>query len=279
MREAIRLEEVNDLQQVQAFVVLDTIQLCAAIVSCIACFSLPRRPSLMHDDLLVDGQYTVSALARYTFAWAGPTLNLAKSIPKLELTDIPLLHLHSRSFYLEQFFDRQIIGDHLLKRLLLTHWLEISFQTLFAIGMATAGFLPQLAMLGLLRLLEQKSEDPAFYRSAWALVIGLGLAVLIQSWSEAWLHWIVYSRLALTLRTELSAMIFTKAMRRKDVKGVAEEVDIAKTDVTQAKSAETPAKPDDSDATGDLEEGLQKTRQATINLVVRLFCLPIQDLH
>ena len=247
--EAKRLQSVYNARRLDVFPILDTVQLCAALIVCVSLFSLPRRPHLTSEGLDVDGQYTVSALGRYTYAWAGAILKKAREVEKLELTDIPRLHLQMRARYLENRFS-VLSGDHLLKRIWKKHWVELVFQTVFTIAFSIAEFAPQFVMLALLKLLEQRSTAPSFYQSAWGLLLALVFSILAFSWAETWVHWMVYSRLGLPLRAELSAMVFTKAMRRKDVKGVADASDDIKV---------------------DHDEGLQKTRQATVNLVVSLF--------
>ena len=79
-------------------------------------------------------------------------------------------------------------------------------------------------------------------------VLGLGISMLLTSWIETWLHWIIWSKMGAPVRTELSAMIFAKFTRRKDVTGAAKKV------------AENAAQEDG-------EEDIQKTRQGIINLI------------
>ena len=79
-------------------------------------------------------------------------------------------------------------------------------------------------------------------------VLGLGVSVLLASWIETWLHWIIWAKMGAPVRTELSAKIFTKFTRRKDAVGAARKIsgNISK---------------------GDEEEDIQKTRQGIINLI------------
>ena len=107
--------------------------------------------------------------------------------------------------------------------------------------------------------------------------------------------WIVWARLGQPIRTELSAMIFDKATRSKDVKGVqkakqnidvdavhATSVPAALSEMDDQDSAEThqvsgsmPGQAGIAMAEDSSEEDVQKSRQSTINLVVRLVSLII----
>ena len=268
--EGLRLQKTSDLRELNIFIVLDAVQLFAGLLSFLSCFSLPRRPSLVLNGHPVDGQYTVSALHRYTFAWAGDVLRLARFNKSFDLENIPKLHLRVRSMYLEGYFrDLRKDKDHLLKTLLLAHAPALVFQTFFAIGSCILQFAPQVVMFALLKLLEQRANIPGFTRAAWALVLALGLATLASAWGEAWTHWMFISRLGIPIRSELSALVFSKATRRKDVKGVqtqkehvSQETPPVPADALEVSSTLKGAAPDAS------EEGMQKSRQGTINLVV-----------
>lgn len=84
------------------------------------------------------------------------------------------------------------------------------------------------------------------------------------------------------IRSELSAIIFTKATRRKDVKHVAKSKTLTASTTKKAQAAELEqpisATSKDSSLVEDLkeedeeaaEEDSQKSRQATINLIGRM---------
>lgn len=266
---------------------LDAVQFLATLFCCISSLSLPRRPSLFDKGHPVDGQYTTSALGRYTFAWAGRILFLAKSKKTLDLLDLPKLQFRARSAYLNAYFDSMKKRDKLWRAIILTHVHEIIFQTFYAIGHSAAQFVPQLAMYWLLKTIEQRSSDTPSSKAAWGLVFALGSSVILASWGQAWNHWIAWARLSQPVRSELSAMIFTKATRRKDVKGVGKAKIISTveslsgTTATElnSPSGKNPTEPDPIagidpvqgaiDRVGDTDgDDIQKSRQSTINLVV-----------
>ena len=196
------------------------LQLGAATISLFACLFLPRRPSVYHKSQTVDKQYTVSAINRWTWTWASEFLSLARINKRLNLSDVPQLHFGARSSYLAGHFTLMKPRDRLWKTLFRVHWREFMVQWLLSLAQGVIQFAPQLAMYKLLELLEDQSEKTSIAAIAWAYVIGLGASIILAAWMEAWLHWIVLGRLGLLVRIELSALIFSKSMRRKDVKGV-----------------------------------------------------------
>ena len=275
------------------FFLLDFLQLCFAAVCILACLSLPRRPVVEEKGTLVDGQYTASAFDRYTFAWAGTTLVLARNKKTLDLDDMPKLHVEGRSAYRLQYFSKLKIRDQLWKTLLFAHLPELMFQTLFTAFQCVSKFIPQLFMYLLLKRLESRTEGNSSDLRTWGLVVALGMAILLSGWTLTWLAWIVWARLGQPIRTELSAMIFGKATRRKDVKGMqkskqATDIDSfngtgistafpgtndQKTTEAHPISGPSPGQAETAKAEEALEEDVEKSRQSTINLVVRI-CFP-----
>ena len=272
-----------------AFVVLEVLQSCAAVICFLACLSLPRRPVVEDEGTRIDGQYTGSAFERYSFAWAGATLVLARKNKTLGLDDLPKLHMKGRSAYLQENLKTVKNRDQLWKTLVFAHLPELLFQTILATLESAAQFLPQLVMYQLLKRLESPARGDSADKTTWGLVAALGLAMVISSWSQNWLFFIVWARLGQPIRTELSIMIFGKATRRKDVKGMQKskqatnvdtlngtnlstafsESDDQNTTEPHANSASSPGQAEDVKAEDLLEEDIQKNRQSTINLVVR----------
>ena len=279
----------NDLEVHSVFVALDAVQILAVLICSLASLSLPRRPSVFDRAHAVEGQYTVSAVSRYTFGWAGKMLALARNQKTLDLSDLPKLHLKARSAYLQGDFESRKKRDSLWKGLVIAHYAEIIFQTIYAVAQSAAQFAPQLAMYWLLKTIEKRSNGAETAKVAWAFVLALGLSIVFASWGQAWAHFIAYARLAQPVRSELSAMIFSKATRRKDVKGVQKaktsaDMETIPRTVPFETNGSSPQKAVDPypvaavDAAGvvsgkaedDNDEDILKTRQSTINLVVSL---------
>ena len=276
-----------------AFVILDMLQVCAAILCCLACLSLPRRPTVEDGGTPVDGQFTVTALGRYTFAWAGVTLVLARKNKTLGLEDLPKLHVEGRSAYRQRYLSTLKTRDQLWKTLMSAHILELVFQNIFTALQAAAQFIPEFIMYQLLKRLELRAKGASADRAIWGLVIALGLGIILAAWTNTWLHWIVWARLGQPIRTELSAMIFGKTTRRKDVKGMQKSRQVTGLDTANGASISTafpgindqetaqthpmsglaPDQTETMTAEDASEEDTQKSRQSTINLVVRLIPL------
>lgn len=299
IRVVIRLSCLPSLWYYDAIVILDVLQACAAVICCLACLSLPRRPIVKEGGTPVDGQYTVSAFGRYSFIWAGVTLVLARKKKTLGLDDLPKLHVKGRSAYRQEYLSTLKIRDQLWMALVFAHLPELLFQTVFTVLQSATQFTPQLVMYQLLKRLESRTKGTSAGRATWGLVIALGLAIILSAWTQAWLHWIVWARLGQPVRTELSTMIFGKATRRKDVKGVQKskqatnkdavngtstattfpETNHQKTAETRPMSGSSPGQAEMGKAEDASEEDIQKSRQSTINLVVRFapFITCIQD--
>ena len=272
-----------------AFVVLEVLQICAAVICFLACLSLPRRPVVEDGGTRIDGQYTGSAFDRYSFTWAGATLVLARKKKTLGLDDLPKLHVEGRSAYLQEYLKTLKNRDQLWKTLVFAHLPELLFQTILSTFESVAQFLPQLVMYQLLKRLELRARGDSADKTTWGLVAALGLAMIVASWSQNWLFWIIWARIGQPIRTELSVMIFGKATRRKDVKGMQKSKQATNVDAVNGTniptafpesndqkttdphpiSGSSPGQAEDVKAEDVLEEDIQKSRQSTINLVVR----------
>ena len=258
-------------------IVLTAIQLAAALLSLISFLCLPRRPAVFDRGRLVDGQVTVSFLSRYTFAWASPVLSIARDRRGLELEQLPFLAHDTRSDSLQQRFNNEIQRDRLWKTMIWTFRWPFLKQLLLIVTVSITQFGPQFAMFNLLRLLEARNEGASVATVAWAWVFGLGLFMLLSSCIESWLFWIIWADVGTPIRSLLSALVFMKATRRKDVKGVQK----AKAQVEKdAASSNIPVVNESSGINGgdtapdagekaedDEDENFQKSRQSTINLV------------
>ncbi|KAL8825332.1 MAG: hypothetical protein Q9191_004481 [Dirinaria sp. TL-2023a] len=241
---------------------LDAVQFGAAIISMLLCALLKRRPDVYIGGHAVDRQYTTSLFGRWTFSWISGLLAFAKAEKGLDLEHLPKLHLNVRSGYLHDQISGLGEQRHLWKTLVLVHYKEALFQTLFTVAQAAVQFIPSYALYGLLNLLEQRSAGGSVDRA---------------SSMETWLFWIVWARLGALIRSELSAMIFTKATRRKDVKHVSKvkASEASTSGLSQSLELNQPINEPHKDGSSiktdqeelDHGEDMQKSRQATINLV------------
>lgn len=238
---------------------------------------LPRRPCVYLDGQSVDKEFSISILNRWTFIWADELLAFSKKNHGLEMLHLPRLPLRLRSSYLEKSFHKKKRSNVLWKDLLRVHRLDLAGQSLLSLSQGIMQFTPQLAMYKLLELLEQRSEGHAVAKEAWAWVFGLGFASILTAWLETQMHWIVWARMGSLVRSELSALIFSKSTRRKDVKGHPKartegniEANAATEPVANGlanQKRSQPGAPLPRPVEGDADEETQKSRQSVINLV------------
>ena len=257
-------------------IVLTAVQLAVALFSLITFVCLPRRPAVFDHGRLVDGQVTVSLLSRYTFAWASPVLAIARDRRGLELEQLPYLSYDTRSDSLQQRFNGEVQRNRLWKTMIWTFRWSFFKQLCLIVTVSVTQFGPQYAMFNLLRLLEARSEGASVAMIAWAWVFGLGLFMFLSACFESWLFWTVWSDLGTPIRSLLSALVFMKSTRRKDVKGVhkaklqvekdANAIDIPVINESSGVNGEDTAPQGEEQSEHD-DENFQKSRQSTINLV------------
>ncbi|CAG8171204.1 unnamed protein product [Penicillium salamii] len=210
---------------------------------------LPRRPDVFFNGKPVDRELSTSLLGRFSFSWAGGLLNYAAKKKTMELDDIPKLPASKRVGVLRENLEAVRGNRKLWKAIARAHPGALLAQTILSFVICFLNFGPQLALLKILQALELR--DTPFWNpaAAYIWVVALGGLMFLASSSEAWLFWIAYSKLGVPIYAELSAVVFAKAMRRKDVK--------------QSKKSK-----DDSDETkpsDDDEDALKKSRQSIIN--------------
>ncbi|PGH14094.1 hypothetical protein AJ80_06099 [Polytolypa hystricis UAMH7299] len=240
---------------------LTIVQIGVASLSACTATLIPRRPDVFRNGVVVDAQFTTSLLGRISFSWPGPLLAFTIKNRGLDVDDLPELNYNTRAKSLRTFFDEASKKSRTLWKILLYRYRSALLLQLFlTCTSAILSFTPQLALLGILRSLEARGSEKWDPSTAWTWVFLLGGSLFIHSTIEAWLFWIVYSKLGIVVYEELSAVIFAKSMRRKDVKGQQKPAG-KKADGSISGSAEH-RKDDD-----DEEDDAQKTRQATINLV------------
>ena len=153
------------------------------------CFLLiPRRPDVYHNGSIVDRQNTVSVLGKFTFAWSTPLLAFAAKNKGLDYDDLHDIDHEIRSKSLRQNFDAIGKKDKLWKAIFLSHKKHFIMQWTLQIICSICNFLPQIALLYILRTLERRDGGEDISYRAWLLVIALGASVTVSSWIEAWMY-------------------------------------------------------------------------------------------
>ncbi|KAL3420391.1 ABC transporter [Phlyctema vagabunda] len=228
--------------------------LCLSAIG-ICGFSLPRRPNLIYDGRPVDAQYTVSAIQRYSFAWARPLLLKAKAEGRLEYEHLPALDEAGRSkpllTRLSASTNTQGKARSLWIIIFAAHRARFFQQWLLTIASGFALYAPQLCMLKILTLLERRHDAETKSSDIWFWVLALGLAKISQVVIESWLEWVNWAILSVPVRSQLAAMIFQKSLRTKDIKG-------AQTHHGDRSEPE----PDRNDSNGNIDESLDDDSDA-----------------
>ena len=200
-----------------AIVVIDMVQgLCASILILLIILS-PRRPGLVIDGYAVDGQFSVALVHRLGFSWGSNILKQARNAKSLNMVDLPVLHREMRSSHLLFRFEAVKKQNALWKTIYFVH--QSVFLQHYALSLLQSGaqFVPQFSLYRLLKLLELGRPASATQNHACLWAGALGLSMLIAAWLETQLLWMVWTRLVICLRSELTALIYTKVLRKKDV--------------------------------------------------------------
>jgi len=250
--------------------VLRVSQLVLAIFTAFAGVSLTRRPEIYKDGIPVDRMYTVSALSRYSFSWCAHLLKLAHVKKRLELDDLPSMDHYTRSKDLSRSWESKDRPRKLWIEVAIAHKWPFIIQWSLTLIQAVGNFAPQFVTFHLLKILEERVVGYPVNNEAWIWVIVLTIATIGASWIEAWLFWISWSELAIPIRSQLSALVFQKSLRRKDVKGatkskkeIVEGPDLSETAMGDSSASDKP-----EILHGEEEgEGDPKTKQSTVNLI------------
>ena len=252
-------------------VTLSAVLFVAAFLLLCAYISIPRRPDVFRNGKVVDRQYTTSLIGRYGFSWPGSLLRFAAANKTLDISDLPEIDHEIRSKNLRHNFEAVGKKDKLWKSLFWSHKVSFIAQWILVTVTSITNFLPQIALLYILKALEDRDAGRASTLQLWGWVLALGASITLSSWIEAWLFFVVFSKLGIPIYEQLSAVVFGKAMRRKDIKGSGKKEEAAST-LTANGSVPGNQVPGSQgkDASKEEEEGdedTQQTRQSTINLI------------
>ncbi|CAK7221694.1 hypothetical protein SCUCBS95973_004586 [Sporothrix curviconia] len=251
-------------------------EVVAAVVVSFASVLLPRRPEVYYKNELVDRMYTTSALGRFTFSWPSDLMSLSVTKKNLDLVDMPRPDHRTRTVNVSANWKA---ADYPIRRLWLSiiraHAGPFALQWILTFGTAILNFAPQWVVLRLLRILEERTIGETFGIDVWIWVLWLGIAIIAQALLESYVFWLSWAELTVPIRAQLSALIFEKSMRRKDVKQSRKkpkEAAVGPTDPAIAAPATTDAPevevPEATDAEDEDDlESAKKTKQGTVNLI------------
>lgn len=264
--------------------VLRTVELVAGVVLAFAGLLIPRRPAVFYEDggavkkqaqlRPVDAQYTESAISRFNFSWISPLLAVATRKNDLDLNDLPRVDHYRRARDVSAAWRRQGFKGPLWLDVIRAHKWTFALQWGLTLMSSVLQFMPQWVVLQLLRILERRRPGDKIGPDAWIWVIWLGVVLVIRNWVESYMFWLSLVDATIPVRAQLSALIFEKSMRRKDVKGTGKTTkkagEAAAEDGTQdgaanVKTAKTGKKEEEEEE--DEAEALKKSKQSTVNLI------------
>ncbi|KAF9891057.1 hypothetical protein FE257_004992 [Aspergillus nanangensis] len=231
-------------------------QTVAAILRAWCCILIPRRPDVYLEGQLVDRENTVPLYSRLTFGWASGVLRAAAQSTSFGIADLPKLPFAARAANLHARFEQGVQARRLWKALLREHLRPLVVQCVLSLVCCVLGFGPQVAMYGILKALEDRTtpDVAAPAHQPWVWVAGLGGVLVLSLGIESWLWWVIYSQLWIPTYEGLSALVFAKAMRCKDVKHVPAETQ-------EKKKTDSP----DGDDADEEQEQERKSRESVIN--------------
>jgi len=248
-------------------------ELADTLFLAVAGLSLPRRPEVYYKGEGVDRMHTVSAFSRFNFNWPHGLLKFAKKKKTLDTADLPRPDQYTRASGVSDAWKRHNFTRPLWQSLIIAHGPAFALQWFLTVGTSILNFAPQWVILQLLLILEARHGSGSYGADVWIWVVWLGVVIIAQSWLESYIFWLSWAQLTVPVRAQLSALVFEKAMRRKDVKGTGRSSKKAQVDESpeaatagpagEATTADTPELATDMDEA----EELKKTKQSTVNLI------------
>lgn len=242
-------------------------QLVTLIGATLASVCLPRRPDVFYDGHPVDKMNTQSALDKFSFTWVESMLMLAKQNKHLDLTDLPKMDHNTRAKDLSESWTTKQTSRKLWIEVVLAHKNALILQWVLTMIQAVGTFAPQFVTYFLLRILENRMIGTRAPPEAWIWVVVLTVTSIALSWIESWMYWVSWSQLAIPVRAQLSALIFRKAMRRKDVKGASKDAIKANMETENQSDENSPFVDEENDDDQEDETSGPKSKQSTVNLI------------
>ncbi|PKX97332.1 putative ABC transporter [Aspergillus novofumigatus IBT 16806] len=193
------------------------VQLVAALILVFVNLAFPRGPTIYRNGRPVDSQKSVSFLNRYTFSWATTILSIAAKNKRLNIDDLPLIGDEVRAKTLSDSFFAVSSASARWRRWLTLYWPEIIFQVILQLVANAANFLPHFLLLTILRLFEDRDAGASNQLQLWLAALGLGLSMVVTSWSISLRDFVADMKLSLPINEQLLAVISKKAMSLKDV--------------------------------------------------------------
>ncbi|TGO20737.1 hypothetical protein BPAE_0269g00070 [Botrytis paeoniae] len=203
-----------------AWFILTALQVIAAVLSTVTFFFVERRPDVFTPDgKVVERQFKKSLWNRYAFDWSSELLDIA-SEKLIEISDLPAMDGHVRSKDVREYFKSIILKPTVplwlqifwaYRKSILTQWGLVMISSVIDAA-------PQFAVLKLLQYLEARQGFDVIDPQAWIWVFGLFAATIAETLMDNRINWLMWSDLAIPIRSTLTSLIFEKMMKMKDCK-------------------------------------------------------------
>jgi len=179
-RESVKVILVLGVNAVE--IPLRIVFLASTIGLAVSAASLPRRPAIYKDGRAVDRYRSVSALKRFTFTWAYPTMRALRKNENMTLEKYPVLSHHCRSDEQERAWKRHNIDKLPLWRgLLWTFRKPVAVQWTMSACKGITGFAPQWWTLRFLQAIERGMREQHWPVDIWFVVAAMVVSIIIDS--------------------------------------------------------------------------------------------------
>ncbi|KAJ3541459.1 hypothetical protein NM208_g4600 [Fusarium decemcellulare] len=231
--------------------ILYMVSTVSAVGLAVTSVTLPRRPDVFFNNSKVDCQWTVSALNRYTWTWVQPLFRHALTHNDIDVGDVPQADAKLRSEHLTKDWGKLRSHQSLFRSILSVHSGKLALLWTVTLVRCVVSILPFWFMFCILNILQDQTASSHSVQLL-VLILCMSISNLVDSWMEGWAYWYSLSDVALPIRTQISGLIFDKALRRKNIK---------------AASQDDHSSDSEESTTSNEDSGVLKSHQAIVNLV------------
>ncbi|KAL4876553.1 P-loop containing nucleoside triphosphate hydrolase protein [Aspergillus karnatakaensis] len=196
---------------------LTIVQIVASVILLVVNLSIPRGPAAYRNGRIIDAEHSISFLNRYTFSWAYKTLSLAGKNGSLNPEDLPLVAQEVRAKALSDAFFSTDSTSVQWRKWVKLYWRSATVQVVIQLFANAVNFLPNVILLAILRLFEDRDAGASNQSQLWLTALGLGLSMIVVSWLVALRDYVGEMKISLPVNEQLFAVITKKAMGIKDI--------------------------------------------------------------
>ncbi|KAM3072182.1 hypothetical protein ACMFMG_008639 [Clarireedia jacksonii] len=204
-----------------------SIQIVALLATAISATSIPRRPAVFYNGAPVVNELNASFLSKYSLSSLGGLLALAKAKNDLSADDLPAMSYQMRSKDLRELWEEKTGTGRLWVNLWNVYKWRLALQVCLGVTQTCFFLGPQFSMLNILKIIEGGGTG----RELAPWVIAFGIMTFLSLWLQTIQDLFSWTKVSLPMRAQLSALVFEKITRRKDVKSyVSTNEDASSTD-------------------------------------------------